>query len=64
MTLGVYLNSQFTLMQILDFVARLALACVLGTLIGIERSKRFKEAGVLRFMGSQRARHDCVTKLN
>lgn len=46
MTLGVYLNSQFTLMQILDFVARLALACVLGTLIGIERSKRFKEAGV------------------
>lgn len=46
MTLGEYLNSQFTLLQILDFVARLALACVLGTLIGIERSKRFKEAGV------------------
>lgn len=46
MTLGEYLNSQFTLLQILDFVARLALACMLGTLIGIERSKRFKEAGV------------------
>lgn len=46
MTLVQYLNGQFSLLQVLDFFCRLALACVLGALIGIERSKRFKEAGV------------------
>ena len=46
MTFVQYLNGQFSLLQVLDFFCRLALACVLGALIGIERSKRFKEAGV------------------
>ena len=46
MTLAEYLNSQFSLMQNLDFCFRLLLACVCGGAIGIERSRRFKEAGI------------------
>ena len=40
-TLIANLNSQFPLMQLLDFCGRLLLACVLGAVIGWERSKRF-----------------------
>ena len=45
-TLIEYLNSQFSLMQVLDFCGRLLLSCLLGGIIGYERSKRFKEAGI------------------
>ena len=44
MTLGSYMFGQFTLIQYLEFFARLLVACVCGALIGFERSKRFKEA--------------------
>ena len=46
MTLAIYLNSQFSLAQNGDFCFRLLLACVCGAIIGAERSRRFKEAGV------------------
>ena len=45
-TLIAYMNCQFSLLQVLDFCGRLLLACALGALIGLERSKRFKEAGI------------------
>jgi len=41
-----YLNSQFSLAQNLDFFIRIVAACLCGALIGAERSKRLKEAGV------------------
>ena len=44
-TLIAHLHSQFPLIQLLDFCGRL-LACVLGAVIGLERSKRFKETGI------------------
>lgn len=46
MLLVEYLNSQFSLAQNLDFMVRILVACLCGALIGAERSKRFKEAGV------------------
>ena len=46
MTLTQYLNSQFDLMQNLDFCLRILAAAVAGGIIGLERSYRFKEAGV------------------
>lgn len=46
MTLAETLNSQFTLAQNLGFFVRILVACLCGGCIGIERSKRFKEAGV------------------
>ena len=46
MTLAAYLNSQFSLMQELDFFCRILLACICGACIGMERSKRLKEAGI------------------
>lgn len=46
MLLMEYLNSQFSLAQNLDFFLRIVTACLCGALIGAERSKRFKEAGV------------------
>jgi len=46
MTLAEYMNSQFSLMQNLDFLFRLLVAAACGAAIGVERSKRFKEAGV------------------
>ena len=37
---------EITPSPLLDCCCRLAVSCILGMLIGIERSKRFKEAGV------------------
>ena len=45
-TLFEYLNSQFSLCQVLDFFLRMVLACVCGAAIGFERSRRFKGAGI------------------
>ena len=41
-----YLNSQFSLMQNLDFFLRIVVACLCGAVVGVERSRRLKEAGV------------------
>ena len=46
MTLGNYLNSQFTILQTLEFFFRVLLAGVFGAAIGFERTRRFKEAGI------------------
>lgn len=46
MTLCEYLNSQFTLVQNLDFLLRILAACFCGACIGFERTKRVKEAGI------------------
>lgn len=46
MTLGSYLNSQFGLMQYIDFFIRILVAAIAGGIIGLERSHRFKEAGI------------------
>ncbi len=46
MTLLQYLNSQFSLAQNLDFLMRMLLAVICGAVIGAERSRRFKEAGI------------------
>lgn len=46
MTLAGYLNSQFSVLQNLDFVLRLVVACLCGAAIGFERTKRLKEAGI------------------
>jgi putative Mg2+ transporter-C (MgtC) family protein len=46
MTLVEQLNSQFSLIQNLEFLLRLLLAVLCGAAIGAERSRRFKEAGV------------------
>ena len=46
MTLATYLNSQFSALQELDFFVRILLACVCGACIGVERSRRLKEAGI------------------
>ena len=46
MTLSQYLNSQFSLVQNLDFCIRMVFAAGCGAVIGAERSRRFKEAGI------------------
>ena len=46
MTLANYLNSQFTLMQTLEFFLRIIIAGIFGATIGFERTRRFKEAGI------------------
>ena len=46
MTLGEYMNSQFSLLQNAEFLARILFACLCGAAIGFERSLRFKEAGI------------------
>lgn len=46
MPLAQILNEQFTVFQYLDFFARILVACLCGGLIGLERSKRNKEAGI------------------
>lgn len=46
MTLSSYYFDQFTVAQYLDFCFRLLLAFVVGGFVGLERSNRFKEAGV------------------
>ncbi len=46
MTLASMLNSHFTLLQGAEFCLRILLAVACGAVIGVERSRRFKEAGV------------------
>ncbi len=46
MTLMEYVRSQLSDVQNLEFCIRLLVACACGALIGLERSKRFKEAGI------------------
>ena len=46
MTLAGYYFCKFTLLQYLDFCLRLVLAFIIGGVIGLERSNRFKEAGI------------------
>ena len=46
MTFAEYLNGQFSLMQNIDFLVRIVVASICGAIIGLERSKRFKEAGI------------------
>ena len=48
--LSAYLNSQYSLVQNLDFVLRIFVSCVCGFILGVERSRRFKEAGVRTHM--------------
>ena len=46
MTLGGYMMSQFSLAQYGDFFLRILIACLCGAAIGLERSRRYKEAGL------------------
>lgn len=46
MTLAGYYNNQFTIMQQLEICLRLFVAFIIGGMVGLERSKRFKEAGI------------------
>ncbi len=46
MTLYQYMESQFSNMQLLDFFIRLLVSCLCGGIIGFERSKRLKDAGI------------------
>lgn len=46
MLLVEYLNSQFSFFQNLDFFLRILVACLCGAIVGVERSRRLKEAGV------------------
>ncbi len=46
MTLSGYFHSQYDLMQVLDFCMRIVVSAIAGAIIGLERSHRFKEAGV------------------
>ena len=48
--LSAYLNSQFSLVQNFDFVLRILIAAACGFALGVERSRRFKEAGVRTHM--------------
>ena len=41
-----YLNSQLSLMQNVEFMGRILIACFCGGCIGYERSRRLKEVGV------------------
>ena len=50
MSFAQYFNSQFTVPQNIDFCLRLIVACLCGALIGIERSRHFKEAGLRTHM--------------
>ena len=45
-TLGKYFGSQFSLLQTLEFFLRIVVAAFCGAAIGVERTRRFKEAGV------------------
>ncbi len=45
-----FLNSQFTVMQNMEFVIRILVSCMCGFVLGVERSRRFKEAGVRTHM--------------
>lgn len=46
MTFAEYYHSQFTIAQNVGFCIRLVIAFIVGALIGMERSRRFKEAGI------------------
>ena len=46
MTFAETLTKQFTLWQYGEFFLRVLVACVCGAAIGVERSKRLKEAGI------------------
>ena len=46
MTLVEYFTNQFSMVQCLEFFIRVLVACFCGALIGFERTKRFKEAGI------------------
>ena len=46
MTLADTLIKQFSLLQHAEFFLRILIACGCGSIIGLERSKRLKEAGV------------------
>ncbi len=46
MTLASYYFKQFTTAQYADFCIRLVVAFLVGGMVGLERSKRFKEAGI------------------
>ena len=48
--LSEYLNLQFTWLEFLDFVLRIVLAMACGGVIGYERSRRFKGAGIRTHM--------------
>ena len=48
--LSMFLNSQFTWLQMLDFALRIILAMVCGGVIGFERTRRFKGAGLRTHM--------------
>ena len=45
-TLGEYMFLQFSALQYAEFFIRLVIACICGASIGVERTKRLKEAGV------------------
>lgn len=46
MTFAEALHSQFSLQQFIDFFLRIVVAGICGGVIGYERSKRYKEAGI------------------
>ena len=46
MTFIAYFNSQYSILQQLDFCLRLVAACLCGAAIGYQRSKHFKEGGI------------------
>lgn len=46
MTLGEFFNSQFSSLQFLEFFLRILVAGFCGAVIGFERTRRFKEAGI------------------
>lgn len=46
MTLFQYMNEQFSYMQNVDFFVRILIACFCGGVIGFERSRRLKDAGI------------------
>lgn len=45
-----HLNSQLAMSPNLDFALRILIACICGFVLGVERSHRFKEAGVRTHM--------------
>ena len=46
MTFALKLLDQYSLLQYAEFLLRILVACACGAIIGFERSKRFKEAGI------------------
>ena len=40
------MNQNVTFLHYVEFFARIVIACICGAVIGIERSRRLKEAGV------------------